>query len=1135
MRKAFLILIFGCFIASNASIPSHDFIIKDRIQAIFKDKGYVPDFILTNTVKSSGDVTIYYGKQVINTIPIYKTEFILSIKNNVIISLHHNFIVNAEDYVNSYAYNLSPEDALKRITSKASENKALTSTQDKHIFEIIDQNISDRPIIISKLWVLLQNSCYPAYNVSLYDKDHLHWYNTRINGITGQIIDKNDWVTHCNLHNKGHFDSRNNLLNNSPLLPQLNTAAKTTAFASYNVFAYPIESPNHGNRSIVSSPDNPDASPFGWHDTNGSAGEEYTITRGNNVYASEDKNDLDVPGYSPDGGSTLTFDFSFDQSQSPTLFLDAAVTNLFYWNNLMHDVWWHYGFDEESGNFQSNNYGNGGLSGDYVQADAQDGSGTNNANFATPPDGDNPRMQMYIWNTSNTANYFEVLNPSSLKGKYNAGTASFGPALSPIPVSGKLVLVNDGTTNGDQGCSTIINSSEVSGNIALIRRKGCNFSVKVKNAQDAGAIAAVIFSDDENPIQMGGANNGVTIPSVHITQSLGISLSNAQAGQNVSVSLYDSNNVAAAIMDSDFDNGVIAHEYGHGISNRLTGGAANSSCLTNEEQMGEGWSDFFSLVMTHQPNDSANKMRGIGTYVRNTPPDGNGIRTYPYSADISRSPYSYDDIKTLSIPHGVGSVWCSMLWDLYWSMIDKYGFDSDIYNGTGGNNMAMQLVIDGLKLQPCNPGFTDGRDAILQADQNTNGGENELLIWSVFSRRGLGYSADQGSADDRSDGIEAFDIPPYLIKNLQITKTAAEMAINGQNLKYSILAVNKTPNTIKNIEIKDTLSTNVNLVASTLACGTVSDRVLTLVIDSIVSGDSFSCTFEVVPNFSRVTSTIWGDQVSASIGSWEVSRSGDVGSWEIINLTATNAAWKAKNEEVATDLYLSHDFDLTQAVSPLLSFSHWMNSESGWDGGVIELKVGQLGWIDAGPYLIKNGYNSVVQTNPNSAISGRDAFTGNSGGFINTKLDLSAYAGQIVSVRFRFASDAAVAEDGWYIDSFKLIDVVSLKNTIVARYANELDKATALTYIYNTLEASVKNPVISSLTIFPNPTENMVFIKADVKDELNYTVCDIHGKLLIEKSTIGEAEIKLNSLSSGVYILNIQVNGESSVHKIIKR
>ena len=74
------------------------------------------------------------------------------------------------------------------------------------------------------------------------------------------------------------------------------------------------------------------------------------------------------------------------------------MTNLFYWNNLVHDVMYQYGFDEVSGNFQENNYGRGGSASDYVYAEAQDGGGTNNANFATPVDGGNPRMQMYLWN-----------------------------------------------------------------------------------------------------------------------------------------------------------------------------------------------------------------------------------------------------------------------------------------------------------------------------------------------------------------------------------------------------------------------------------------------------------------------------------------------------------------------------------------------------------------------------------------------------------------------------------------------------------------------------------------------------------------------------------------------------------------
>jgi hypothetical protein len=55
-----------------------------------------------------------------------------------------------------------------------------------------------------------------------------------------------------------------------------------------------------------------------------------------------------------------------------------------------------YGFDEVSGNFQLNNYGRGGVGNDQVIADALDGSGTNNANFFTPPEGTPGRMQMYM-------------------------------------------------------------------------------------------------------------------------------------------------------------------------------------------------------------------------------------------------------------------------------------------------------------------------------------------------------------------------------------------------------------------------------------------------------------------------------------------------------------------------------------------------------------------------------------------------------------------------------------------------------------------------------------------------------------------------------------------------------------------
>src|SRR5690554_2711846 len=144
---------------------------------------------------------------------------------------------------------------------------------------------------------------------------------------------------------------------------------------------------------------------------------------------------------------------------------------------------------------------------------------------------------------------------------------------------------------------------------------------------------------------------------------------------------------------------------------------------------------------------------------------GGGIRPRPYSTDFNINEMTYaatNNTGAISQPHGIGFVWATMLWDLTWALIDKHGMDPDVYNGTGGNNIAMHLVIQGLKLQGCNPGFVDGRDAILQADQLLYNGENTCLIWEVFANRGLGFSADQGSRNSRTDQTEAFDLPPFV-------------------------------------------------------------------------------------------------------------------------------------------------------------------------------------------------------------------------------------------------------------------------------------------------------------------------------------------------------------------------------------
>jgi hypothetical protein len=168
-------------------------------------------------------------------------------------------------------------------------------------------------------------------------------------------------------------------------------------------------------------------------------------------------------------------------------------------------------------------------------------------------------------------------------------------------------------------------------------------------------------------------------------------------------------------------------------------------------------------MLTQKSSDLSTNARGIGTYVIGDPITATGIRNAPYSTDFSINNYTYDSTNNnnVSMPHGIGFVWCTMLWDLNWAFVNQYGFDADMYEGTGGNNKLMHIVIEALKLQPCGPGFVDGRDAILAADQLLNNGVNKCLIWEVFARRGLGLSADQGDPGSRFDQVQAFDFPTF--------------------------------------------------------------------------------------------------------------------------------------------------------------------------------------------------------------------------------------------------------------------------------------------------------------------------------------------------------------------------------------
>ncbi|KAI8065377.1 Fungalysin metallopeptidase-domain-containing protein [Gilbertella persicaria] len=447
---------------------------------------------------------------------------------------------------------------------------------------------------------------------------HDNWYNGHVNAHDGTIMGLVDWVSSA---------------------------------AAYNVIPFGYNDPNDSKQQLVKNPHDKWASPDGWHAQGAisKGAKTYNVTIGNNAYThtNPDGGSSWQSNYRPSGHIDEEGDIVFDyvanfEKDDPEDYEDAAVTNLFYWVNTAHDFFYRYGFDEKAGNFQQDNLGRGrdkdNGEGDAVIANAQDGSGRNNANFATPPDGKHGKMRMYVW-------------------------------------------------------------------------------------------------DQTKPMR-----------------------------------------------DGDFESGIVIHEYTHGVSIRLTGGPMNSNCLGWGEAggMGEGWGDFVATSIRMRKEFTRNVEFGMGDYSNG----GDGIRKYKYSTSNTTNPSTYRIMDRFDYwgVHAKGEVWAEMLYEVYWNLVDRLGFTpewfppvpNDPYKTamneeeleevrthitSYGNTLAMQLVIDGLKLQPCNPSFVSARDAILEAEKQLTGGKYHCDIYRAFAKRGLGVGAKLEKRGWIEQRVESYELP----------------------------------------------------------------------------------------------------------------------------------------------------------------------------------------------------------------------------------------------------------------------------------------------------------------------------------------------------------------------------------------
>jgi len=990
-----------------------------------------------------------------------------------------------------------------------------------------------------------------TWETQVHSPDRQHYWVSYIDADNGQLLESNDLVLHCSFggglvydaspeeqamideqHHKMHMESArkwDSMLENREANSGCNhdhavhSGIKKANSAmgpanTYLVLDLPAEAPNDNTatntQTKVTTAGDPIASPFGWTSTDGQT--QNTFTKGNNVYSFYDPSPGPLGGAPQPGTAAQAtssnpagpqeFLYPWDLSQEPEYSTtnpsnqfpnrNAAIVNLFYWNNLVHDIFYNFGFTEAGRNFQFDNFMKGGDGNDEILAQAQDGGGTNNANFLTLRDGVNGQMQMYLWTSSTVDSLVQITSvsiPTTVEGgeKFESLQGALYNSAMPInlntnPVLNKTyVLVNDGC-GSSEGCRGFGSPpgvgtapcNAVTNRIVLIDRGSCSFVEKVDGAQKGGAAGVIVMNNDQaNPdaiLAMGGTDpaiNTITIPSVMVSFNSGVKLKAALASGAMVIGSLKQDNPPIPKKDGDFDNGIIAHEYGHGISTRTGPQGPVGGTLSGSEQGGEGWADYYALYLTTtqtdlQPatNDHPNGVlpnRGIGTYVRYTGYDGPGIRPRKYSVDLNENEYTFagstnggfgiGNAPEITIPHGVGFVWCTMLWEMTQSFIDRYGFNDDktynppttgnqatdiatISSNTAGNNVALKLIQEGIAMQAPSPRFTDMRDGILKADAMLYGGAHSCLIWEAFAKRGLGVNA-KNPTNSIGDEVEGFGVPTACNASqifFAIDKTSSGTSLgNLGTITYTITVTNTSPTgtTATNVDVKDVLPAGMNYVSATGAPHSVTGNTVTFTIPSLAANTSVALTVDAIVNIPTTSTIVDEYDYEPGPQGWTVVSGGGN---TFARITDATEAYSGDSYFFSTNNGLG-GANTTLTSPPLdpnltnqqIRFWHKFDTDAGFDGGFLESTSDGVNWARM-PVQV-NGYNGALNSTFNPANGGA-AFTGTRNNYEESAATIPDGTTQ---VRFVFTEDTGGGgREGWFIDDVLIVqNPVTITNT----------------------------------------------------------------------------------------------------------
>ncbi|MFL6231446.1 MAG: M36 family metallopeptidase [Pyrinomonadaceae bacterium] len=516
--------------------------------------------------------------------------------------------------------------------------------------------------------------------------------------------------------------------------------------------------------------------------------------------------------------------------------------------------------------------------------------------------------------------------------------------------------------------------------------------------------------------------------------------------------------------DGDLDADVFYHEMTHGTSNRLH---ANATGLgSNESQgMGEGWSDYYARALRSDASENVDGIYAAGGYV--TKNYYYGIRRFPYAVKSNvgpnskpHNPETFADTDPALINltdgafppafngaanevHDIGEVWCTALLEMRAQLIHSLGYAT-------GNPRAIQIVTDGMKLDPSNPTMIDSRNSIIAANCAGFAGANELDVWKGFTLRGMGFRAGYKLSIDGVHVNESFEDPNLTLGSVTATETTGDgdgvfepgetvtLSIPLQNTLCATTATNTTatlspgggsanygnvsPGALATQTITFTIPTNTYCGASIPININVNSTTLgpiTYTYNLPVGQPNALTPYE---NFDGVTAP-------ALPAGWTTSHTGASLGW----VTTTNNPDTAPNAASTTDPANAGTGSLTSPAIPVdtaqaqISFRNLYNLESGFDTMILVIQIDNGSYQEltaAGGSFVSGGYNSQI------GWTGLSAGTTAAPTYITTVANLPpAASGHIIHLRWTVIGDANTTAPG---AAGAKIDTISLSTTAQA-------------------------------------------------------------------------------------------------------